>query len=100
MQLVTEFNLLRYAIGIFSGIVVSMATAIVFIYKDSKSERLAWREEVKQMNDDLRGVIDKNTEAWHENCLSSRELREAIKSQEKAVERLERVIDKAMANGV
>ena len=88
----SDFKLLQYAVGIFSGIAIAMASAIVFIYRDTRSERTEWKAELKVMNAELQGLLSKNSEAFHESVLATRELRTAITAQEKAIERLENTL--------
>ena len=98
LHMAAEFHILQYAVGIFSGIVVAMATAIVYIYRDNRKERAEWRSEMQTMNEELQGLIKQNNEAFNESVLATRELRGAINSQEKAIERLENTILKTQRN--
>lgn len=92
MQMASDFKLLQYAVGIFTGIAAAMAAAIIYIYRDTRMERAEWRNELKQMNSQLQSLLNKNSEAFHESVLATRELRTAINSQEKAIERLEHTL--------
>lgn len=88
------FDLLRWAVGISGLLLTSMAGAIAYIYRDSRSERLQWRSEMKSMNVELQMVVKQNNEAFRDNSLALRELSMAISNQEKAIERLDAIIER------
>lgn len=90
MSFIKEFELLRWAVGIASGIVVALAGGIVFMYRDNRSERKEWRQEMASQNEKMLVTLGKNTEAFNKVELSIQRLADVVDRQADIVDRQER----------
>lgn len=92
MNFVRDFEVLRYAVGLATGIVSALAGAIIFMYRDNRSERKEWRLEMAQQNERMINAISKNTEAFNKVELSNQRLADVVDRQERTTQNLERLI--------
>lgn len=92
VNFVRDFEVLRYVVGLATGISTALAGAIVFMYRDNRSERKEWRVEMVQQNERMINAISKNTEAFNKVELSNQRLADVVDRQEQTTQNLERLI--------
>lgn len=92
INFVQEFELMRYIIGISTGIVISLSGAIIFMYRDNRAERKEWRDELSAQNENLQKLIRQNNEAFNKVELSNQRLADVVDRQERTTQNLERLI--------
>lgn len=89
-NVIAQYELLQWAVGIFGSIVIAMAGAFVVMYRDTSSER-------KEYYDRLEKLVEKNNEVMNKNNLVIEKLTGVVERTDKSVESLERLILSKMA---
>lgn len=79
-------------LGIASGIVVSLAGAIIFMYRDNRSERKEWRADLTVQNDRLNQTLERVADALSGVETSNENLAKLVDRQEASTRRLELLI--------
>lgn len=92
MNFLRDYDILRYVVGLATGIVVALSGAIIFMYRDSRAERKEWRTEMAQQNERMIAAIGKNTDAFNKVELSNQRLADVVDRQERTTQNLERLI--------
>ncbi len=92
VNFVRDFEVLRYVVGLATGIATALTGAIVFMYRDNRSERREWRAEMVQQNERMIAAIYKNTEAFNKVELSNQRLADVVDRQERTTQNLEKLI--------
>lgn len=92
VNFVRDFEVLRYVVGLATGIASALTGAIIFMYRDNRSERKEWRAEMVQQNERMISAITKNTEAFNKVELSNQRLADVVDRQEHTTQNLERLI--------
>lgn len=92
VNFVRDFETLRYILGLATGVAVALSGAIVFMYRDNRSERKEWRKEMSEQNERMISAIAKNTEAFNKVELSNQRLADVVDRQEATTHNLERLI--------
>lgn len=92
VNFVRDFEVLRYVVGLATGIATALTGAIVFMYRDNRSERREWRAEMVQQNERMIAAISKNTEAFNKVELSNQRLADVVDRQERTTQNLEKLI--------
>lgn len=92
MNFIQDFTLTKWMLGIASGIVVSLAGALVFMYRDNRTERKEWRADLSLQNDRLNTTLEKLTQAINGVETSNENLAKLVDRQETTTRRLELLI--------
>lgn len=92
MNFVREFEVLQYVVGLATAIVVALAGAIIFMYRDNRTIQEKNADNMAKQNVLLMDVISKNTEAFHRVELSNQRLADVVDRQERTTQNLERLI--------
>lgn len=92
VSFVREFELMRYLIGIATGIVTGLCAAIIFVYRDNRTERKEWKASFVEQNERMINAFTRNTEAFNKVELSNQRLADVVDRQERATQNLERLI--------
>jgi hypothetical protein len=79
-------------VGLSSGIVVALAGALVFMYRDNRSERKEWRADLSIQNDRLNNTLEKVALALSGVETSNENLARLVDRQETTTRRLELLI--------
>mgnify|MGYP003556924424 FL=1 len=85
LNIIQQFELLQWAVGIFGSIVVAMSTGFVMMYRDSRSERREYFERLEKL-------VEKNNEVINKNALQTERLYEIVDRTERTTENLEKLI--------
>lgn len=85
LNIIQQFELLQWAVGIFGSIVVAMSTGFVMMYRDSRSERREYFERLEQL-------VEKNNEVINKNALQTERLCEIVDRTERTTQNLEKLI--------
>lgn len=85
LNIIQQFELLQWAVGIFGSIVVAMSTGFVMMYRDSRSERREYFERLEKL-------VEKNNEVINKNALQTERLCEIVDRTERTTENLEKLI--------
>ena len=85
LNIIQQFELLQWAVGIFGAIVVAMSTGFVMMYRDSRSERREYFERLEKL-------VEKNNEVINKNALQTERLCEIVDRTERTTENLEKLI--------
>ena len=85
LNIIQQFELLQWAVGIFGSIVVAMSTGFVVMYRDSRSERREYFERLEKL-------VEKNNEVINKNALQTERLCEIVDRTERTTENLEKLI--------
>lgn len=75
-----------------SGIVISLAGALVFMYRDNRTERKEWRADLSIQNERLNNTLEKVTQALNGVEKSNENLATLVDRQETTTRRLELLI--------
>jgi hypothetical protein len=75
-----------------SGIVVSLAGALVFMYRDNRTERKEWRADLSIQNERLNNTLEKVASALSGVETSNENLAKLVDRQETTTRRLELLI--------
>lgn len=92
MNFIQDFTLTKWMLGIASGIVVSLAGAIIFMYRDNRSERKEWRADLTVQNDRLNRTLEKVADALNAVETSNENLANLVARQEQTTRNLELLI--------
>ena len=85
LNIIQQFELLQWAVGIFGSIVVAMSTGFVIMYRDSRSERREYFERLEKL-------VEKNNEVINKNALQTERLCEIVDRTERTTQNLEKLI--------
>jgi|JI10StandDraft_1071094.scaffolds.fasta_scaffold663212_3 hypothetical protein len=85
LNIIQQFELLQWAVGIFGSIVVAMSTGFVMMYRDSRSERREYFERLEKL-------VEKNNEVINKNALQTERLCEIVDRTERTTQNLEKLI--------
>jgi hypothetical protein len=92
VNFIQDFKLTQYMLAIASGIVISLAGALVFMYRDNRSERKEWRSDLLIQNDRLNSTLEKVAQALSGVETSNENLAKLVDRQEESSRRLELLI--------
>ncbi len=92
VNFIQDFKLTQYMLAIASGIVISLAGALVFMYRDNRSERKEWRADLSIQNDRLNSTLEKVAQALSGVETSNENLAKLVDRQEASSRRLELLI--------
>jgi hypothetical protein len=92
MNFIQDFKLTQYMLALASGIVISLAGALVFMYRDNRSERKEWRADLSLQNDRLNSTLEKVSQALIGVETSNENLAKLVDRQETTTRRLEILI--------
>jgi len=92
VNFIQDFKLTQYMLAIASGIVISLAGAIVFMYRDNRSERKEWRADLTVQNDRLNQTLERVADALNGVETSNENLAKLVDRQEASTRRLELLI--------
>lgn len=92
MNFIQDFKLTQYMLALASGIVISLAGALVFMYRDNRTERKEWRADLTVQNDRLNQTLEKVAEALSGVETSNENLAKLVDRQETTTRRLELLI--------
>jgi hypothetical protein len=92
INFINDFEVLQYVVGLSSGIVVALAGALVFMYRDNRSERKEWRSDLSIQNDRLNNTLEKVALALSGVETSNENLARLVDRQETTTRRLELLI--------
>jgi hypothetical protein len=92
INFINDFEVLQYVVGLSSGIVVALAGALVFMYRDNRSERKEWRADLSIQNDRLNNTLEKVALALSGVETSNENLARLVDRQETTTRRLELLI--------
>lgn len=92
MNFIQDFTLTKWMLGIASGIVVSLAGAIIFMYRDNRAERKEWRADLTVQNDRLNQTLERVADALSGVETSNENLAKLVDRQEASSRRLELLI--------
>lgn len=85
LNIIQQFELLQWAVGIFGSIVVAMSSAFVIMYRDSRAER-------REYFDRLEKLVEKNNDVIAKHTTQTERLVEVVDRNERATMNLERLI--------
>lgn len=85
LNIIQQFELLQWAVGIFASIVVAMSTGFVIMYRDSRAERIEYFERLERL-------VEKNNEVMNKNSIVIEKLTGVVERTDRSVESLERLI--------
>jgi hypothetical protein len=92
INFINDFEVLQYVVGLSSGIVVALAGALVFMYRDNRSERKEWRADLSIQNERLTNTLEKVALALSGVETSNENLARLVDRQETTTRRLELLI--------
>lgn len=92
MNFIQDFTLTKWMLGIASGIVVSLAGALVFMYRDNKASQEKNADNLAIQNKLMMEVIGKNTEAFYRMDSTISRLTDVVDSAETSTRNLEKLI--------
>ena len=92
VNFIQDFKLTQYMLAIASGIVISLAGALVFMYRDNRSERKEWMADLSIQNDRLNSTLEKVASALAGVEKSNENLSNLVDRQETTTRRLELLI--------
>lgn len=92
MNFIQDFKLTQYMLALASGIVISLAGALVFMYRDNRTERKEWRADLSIQNERLNNTLEKVTQALNGVEKSNENLATLVDRQETTTRRLELLI--------
>ena len=92
INFINDFEVLQYLVGLSSSIVVALAGALVFMYRDNRSERKEWRADLSIQNDRLNNTLEKVALALSGVETSNENLARLVDRQETTTRRLELLI--------
>ncbi len=92
VNFIQDFKLTQYMLAIASGIVISLAGALVFMYRDNRSERKEWRSDLTVQNDRLNQTLERVADALSGVETSNENLAKLVDRQEASTRRLELLI--------
>lgn len=90
LNIIQQFELLQWAVGIFGSIVVAMSTGFVMMYRDSRAERREYFERLEKL-------VEKNNDVIAKHTTQTERLVEVVDRNERAVANLERLILQKLA---
>lgn len=90
LNIIQQFELLQWAVGIFGSIVVAMTTGFVVMYRDSRAERREYFERIEKL-------VEKNNDVIAKHTTQTERLVEVVDRNERAVANLERLILQKLA---
>lgn len=90
LNIIQQFELLQWAVGIFGSIVVAMSTGFVMMYRDSRAERREYFERIEKL-------VEKNNDVIAKHTTQTERLVEVVDRNERAVANLERLILQKLA---
>jgi len=91
-NVIAQYELLQWAVGVFGSIVVAMATAFVIMYRDGMAERKEWNERQEAQSRQLIELITKTNEVVSKNTQQTERLIEVVDRNERATQNLEKLI--------
>jgi|688.fasta_scaffold1520496_2 hypothetical protein len=92
INFIQDFKLTQYMLALASGIVVSLAGALVFMYRDNRTERKEWRADLSIQNERLNNTLEKVASALSGVETSNENLAKLVDRQETTTRRLELLI--------
>lgn len=92
MNFIQDFKLTQYMLALASGIVISLAGALVFMYRDNRTERKEWRADLTVQNDRLNSTLEKVASALNAVESSNENLANVVARQEISTRNLELLI--------
>jgi hypothetical protein len=92
INFINDFEVLQYLVGLSSSIVVALASALIFMYRDNRSERKEWRADLSIQNDRLNNTLEKVALALNGVETSNENLARLVDRQETTTRRLELLI--------
>jgi hypothetical protein len=92
INFINDFEVLQYVVGLSSGIVVALASALIFIYRDNRTERKEWRSDLSIQNERLTNTLEKVALALSGVEASNENLARLVDRQETTTRRLELLI--------
>jgi hypothetical protein len=92
INFIQDFKLTQYMLALASGIVVSLAGALVFMYRDNRTERKEWRADLSIQNERLNNTLEKVASALSGVETSNENLAKLVDRQEATTRRLEILI--------
>lgn len=92
MNVIQQYEMLQWAVGIFGLIASAMVTAIIAIYRDNRAERKEWRHSQEEQNEKMMQLIAKNIEAFNKLENSNNKLCDLVDRQQLTTQSLERLI--------
>lgn len=92
INFIQDFKLTQYMLALASGVVVSLAGALVFMYRDNRTERKEWRADLSIQNDRLNNTLERVADALSRVETSNENLAKLVDRQETTTRRLEILI--------
>jgi len=92
INFINDFEVLQYLVGLSSSIVVALASALIFMYRDNRFERKEWRSDLSIQNDRLNNTLEKVALALSGVETSNENLARLVDRQETTTRRLELLI--------
>lgn len=92
INFIQDFKLTQYMLALASGVVVSLAGALVFMYRDNRAERKEWRADLSIQNERLNNTLEKVASALSGVEASNENLAKLVDRQENTTRRLEILI--------
>jgi hypothetical protein len=92
INFIQDFKLTQYMLALASGVVVSLSGALVFMYRDNRTERKEWRADLSLQNDRLNNTLEKVSQALIGVETSNENLAKLVDRQEMTTRRLELLI--------
>lgn len=92
INFIQDFKLTQYMLALASGVVVSLAGALVFMYRDNRAERKEWRADLTIQNDRLNQTLEKVASALSGVEASNENLAKLVDRNENTTRRLEILI--------
>lgn len=92
VNFINDFEVLQYVVGLASGIVIALAGAIIFMYRDNRAERKEWRADLTIQNDRLNQTLERVADALSGVETSNENLAKLVDRQEASTRRLELLI--------
>lgn len=92
INFIQDFKLTQYMLALASGVVVSLSGALVFMYRDNRTERKEWRADLSIQNDRLNVTLEKVSQALIGVETSNENLARLVDRQEQTTRRLEILI--------
>lgn len=89
-NVIAQYELLQWAVGIFGSIVVAMSAAFVVMYRDSRAERKEYFDRIEKLVEKTNDVISRNT-------AQTERLVEVVDRNERATQNLEKLILQKLA---
>lgn len=92
INFIQDFKLTQYMLALASGVVVSLAGALVFMYRDNRAERKEWRADLTIQNDRINATLSRVADALMQVETSNENLAKVVDRQEHTTRRLELLI--------